>query len=290
MKGRPKIPQKVIDQVLVESRHRCNVCKKEVALIHHIDKIRSEEGNLPSNLVVLCTECHRRAELPNSHFEHKITSSQLKKYKKEWTEACKAFPTIAFEQPVLVYCFLNEPRIGMMFNQLAKPIDTVKVIELKQRVLESRMSGFENIPLERMMQTIIDRWSFINLETICIKETLPYLEKLEGFPVCGTTSFYSRGLKSPQFYEKHGIKEMPYIYNNRKIGNKTLKVTISYDPKYIISTTAYVELSGHHRLSFYGIMKRVKNNIDIVTLEILPLSIGLKQPLNPINTHFRLFY
>lgn len=117
-----------------------------------------------------------------------------------------------------------------------------------------------------------------------------HLEKLEGLPVCGTKDFYSNGLKSPQFYKKHGIKKIPYIYNKRRIGNKTIKIKVSYNPSYITSMTAYVELSGHHRLSFYGIIKRVKSNRDTTTIEVMPLAIGLRQPINPMSTHFRLFY
>jgi hypothetical protein len=179
----------------------------------------------------------------------------------------------------------------MIFNQLANPVDNSKVMELKRETIEANVpSLFRRMPLERMMQIVINNLNFINLETIERKKTLRYLEKLEGFPVCGTRDFYSNGLKPPQFYQKHGITDMPYIYNKRKIGNKIIKTKVTYDPKYVISMTAYVELSGHHRLSFYGIVKRVKSDGDTITLEILPLAIGLRQPIDPISTHFRLFY
>ncbi len=167
MKRRPPIPKSIADQLLVESRHTCNVCKRTVASIHHIKKINSAKGNAPSNLVVLCPECHRRAELQNSHFERKITSSQLRKYKNDWTEFCKAFPAVAFEKPVIAYCYLNEPRINMIFNQIANPADNAKVTGLKRDVTEaSTPSFFKRMPLERMMQTIINNLNFINLETM----------------------------------------------------------------------------------------------------------------------------
>lgn len=288
MKGRPRIPQKIADQLLVESRHRCNVCRRNVVQTHHITKIDSAKGNLPFNLIVICPECHRRAELPNSYFERKISPTQLRKYKKEWIELCKTFPTIAFEKPILIYCLLNEPRIRILFNQLSSDLDNTKVMEIKRHVEEVGMPMLKNMPLERMMQTVINGMEFANLEVIEREEVLSHLEKLEGLPVCVTKVFYGHGLKVPQYYEKYGMKEFPYIFYNQKVGDKTIRVKVSYDPKYITSMTGYMELSGHHRLSFYGIVKRVKDD-GIITIEIMPLSIGLKQPINPINTHFRLF-
>ena len=220
-------------------------CTKELLHLYIIlRKLTQRREILNLILVVLCPECHRRAEFPN-HFERKITTSQLRKYKKDWTEFCKAFPTIAFEKPVIAYCFLNEPRINMIFNQLANPVDNSKVMELKRETIEANVpSFFRRMPLERMMQIVINNLNFINLETIERKEKLLDLEKLEGFPVCGTRDFYSNRLKSPQFYQKHGITDMPYIYNKRKMGNKIIKTKVTYDPKYVISMTAYVELSG----------------------------------------------
>ncbi len=82
---------------------------------------------------------------------------------------------------------------------------------------------------------------------------------------------------------------MPYIYSKQKIGDKIITTKVTYNPRHIVSMTGYVELSGHHRLSFYGMMKRVNINRNATTLEIMPLAIGLRQPVDQISTYFRLF-
>lgn len=286
MKDRPKVPQKTKDELLIESRHRCNVCTRDVVQMHHIYKIDSKKGNNKSNLIVLCPECHRRAHLPSSYFEQKITKNQLKIYKNKWLEVCKRFPFI-LEKPIIVYCFLNRPRIESLFNQIASDLDKNKIEELEKKVGQESIPAFKNAPLERMMESILQKIGFINLETMEKGELLSNSEAIEGFPVYIGKRFYGHGLKGP--HHKYNIKEFPYLHQKQKIGNKFLSIRINYNPEYILSMTGYMELSGNHRLSCYGVVKRVVKDTNEILVEIMPLAIGLRQPICSFNTFVRQF-
>lgn len=286
MKNRSKIPKSTEDELLVESRHRCNVCKRDVAQIHHIDRIDSRKGNEKSNLIVLCTECHRRAHLPPSYFERRLTQNQLKMYKKQWADFCRNFPDIYVEKPILAYTFLNKPRIESLFNQLATNSEIEKVDTLRRHQNELIVP---TIPLERMMEIIRNKIDFINVETLGVRNTLDHLEELEGLAVYIGKDFYGHGLKSPTYYAKHGVKEFPYLFQKLKVVGSKLLIKIPFNPKHITSDTGYVELAGHHRLSCYGIVKRILKSNNNGTVEIMPLAIGLKQPIWAYNAYFRFF-
>lgn len=65
-KRRPDIPAEVKRQVLVEAGHRCAIqrCKETVVLdIHHIIPWETCKEHKPENLIALCANCHRLAEL-----------------------------------------------------------------------------------------------------------------------------------------------------------------------------------------------------------------------------------
>lgn len=282
MKNRPRIRQSVADELLVESKHRCNVCQRNVAQIHHISRIDSKKGNDKSNLIVLCQDCHRRAHTP-SFFERKITKTQLRMYKKRWTDFCREFPQIYFDKPLLMYSFLNKPRIRTLFYQLAKLPDINAVGHLS-----ATLANFLHYaPLERMFETVKENMDFINLEILEKEKNLDRLDYLEGLPVYVGTSFYSHGLKGPVYYEKNGVKEFPYIFYKQKIGRSTIVIKITYDPRYIISSTGYAELSSRHKLSCYGIVKRIIKEKKSPQMEILPLAIGIRQPLHQVHHYIR---
>lgn len=270
----------------MESRHRCNVCIRDVVQIHHIDRIDSSKGNKKSNLIVLCYECHRRAHLPPSYFERRLTKTHLKMYKKRWTGFCKNFPNVSVEKPILTYTLLNKPRIESLFNQIATDDDIIKVNVLKQN--EDKLI-LQNIPHERMMETIRNKIDFINLELIQGKNESEHIQALEGFPVYIGKNFYGHGLKSPQYYKKFGVKEFPYIFQKLKNFDEIILIKIPFDPQYITSMTGYVELMGHHRMSCYGVIKKILIKRKQVTIEIMPLAIGLRQGIWAYNAYFRSF-
>lgn len=277
MKSRPDVPQAIADELLVESRHRCNVCKADVAQIHHIDRIDSKKGNDKSNLIVLCYGCHRRAHLPPSYFERRITKSQLRMYKDQWVGFCKKFPNAPSESRVISYTFLNKPRIESIFHQIAGEVDKSKVEYLKE--LDNPLVT-PSIPFERMMETIKKKIDFFDFAIMNGNLGIEDLELLEGLPIYVVHDTFSHGLKGPQYYRKHGVKQFPYLFKRLKISGKTVMLKITFDPQYIISMTGYVELASHRRRACYGIIKNVVKEKEIV-IEIMPLAIGLNQGVWP---------
>jgi HNH endonuclease len=285
MKGRPRIPVETVDELLVESRHRCNVCVRDVAVIHHIDRIESNGGNSKSNLIVLCPECHRRAHLPSSFFERRISKNQLRLYKKRWVEFCKSYPSIPVERPMTLYTFLNSPRIRTLFRQLTTPNEESRILV---RVTGSRLT--ETIPYaqdERMMQTILDRVDFTNLGVLDSVVEASAVSKIEGLPVVTVQGFYGKGLKSPKYYVDHPSTKLPFLHWRRILKNVVVGVKIVFDPRYIVSMTGYVEMSGHHRLVCYGFVKRVRINGKVAEVDLMPVAIGIRSPISLINAEIR---
>lgn len=257
---------------------------REVVQIHHIDKIDSKKGNIESNLIVICPECHRRAHLPQSYFERKISKTQLKIYKKRWILFCEKFPYFDFKKSLLVYSFLNRPRIESLFKQLSTNHDN-DAIKFLQDHMDKQLLHYGS--LERIFETVLNNTQFVNLELLKNENNFNNLIFLEGLPIYIGSGFYSRGLKSPIYYNKEGINEFPYLYNKTKIGNSSLMIKITFDPRFIISTTGYVELSGHHKLSCYGYVKRIHKKIKNTVMDIMPLAIGIIQPIHSANAYIR---
>ena len=285
MKGRPRIRVETVDELLVESRHRCNVCVRDVAVIHHIDRIDPNGGDSKSNLIVLCPECHRRAHLPPSFFERRISKSQLRLYKKRGVEFCKSYPNIPIGRPLALYTFLNSPRIKTLFRQLTTPNEESRILS---RVRGSRTS--EVIPYaqnERMMQTILDRVDFTNLDVLDSVVEASGVSKIEGLPVVTVQGFYGHGLKSPKYYDSHPAAKLPFLHWRRILKNAVVGVRIVFDPRYIVSMTGYVEMSGHHKLICYGFVKRVRVNGRVAEVDLMPVAIGIPSPISQINAEIR---
>ncbi|NQE44454.1 hypothetical protein C5S31_00345, partial [ANME-1 cluster archaeon GoMg2] len=57
-KYRKKIPQKIEAEILFHNDRTCCICKdsNKGVQIHHIDG--DPGNNIPSNLAVVCTDCH----------------------------------------------------------------------------------------------------------------------------------------------------------------------------------------------------------------------------------------
>lgn len=72
---RPRIPDAIRREVIIEAGHKCSVrnCTGFYVDIHHINENR--EDNRPANLIVLCTEHHRMAH------DGKMDRTSLRQYK-----------------------------------------------------------------------------------------------------------------------------------------------------------------------------------------------------------------
>jgi hypothetical protein len=83
MPERPQIPQKTVDDLMFENDHTCCICRekgKHVQL-HHINGNTSD--NNPSNLGVLCLDCHSKVT-GSEGLGRKFTPGEINKYKKTW--------------------------------------------------------------------------------------------------------------------------------------------------------------------------------------------------------------
>lgn len=83
MPERPQIPQKTVDDLMFASDHTCCICheKGKHVHVHHINGNTSD--NNPSNLAVVCLDCHSKVT-GNEGLGRRFTSGEIKKYKKTW--------------------------------------------------------------------------------------------------------------------------------------------------------------------------------------------------------------
>lgn len=83
---RKKIPQKIIDELLVEAMHRCCLCPQheDITDLHHIVPISEEGPNTKENLMVVCPTCHAKIH----RIRGRYTPTQLKMYKERWVDLC----------------------------------------------------------------------------------------------------------------------------------------------------------------------------------------------------------
>jgi hypothetical protein len=85
--SRQKIPDAIAVAVLVANRHRCCICNiphKHVE-IHHTDGNNS--NNDPSNLAVLCRDCHSRVT-GDEGLGRRYSEEEVREYKRQWELEC----------------------------------------------------------------------------------------------------------------------------------------------------------------------------------------------------------
>jgi type I restriction enzyme R subunit len=103
MSDRPPIPRHIVEELLLECRHRCAVDCEPVALekAHIIPWCETKDHSAP-NLIVLCANCHTR-----SHTD-KWSEATLKKYKQNpCALAAHAMPVMSPEQELMVNAILT---------------------------------------------------------------------------------------------------------------------------------------------------------------------------------------
>ncbi len=83
MTDRPRIPQKMADNLMFANDHACCICRKKGkhVQIHHIDG--DDSNNALENLAVLCLECHSRVTGDEGLGRH-FTPGEIKQYKRTW--------------------------------------------------------------------------------------------------------------------------------------------------------------------------------------------------------------
>lgn len=95
MEDRVKIPKKIESTLMFQNDHTCCICRekgKDVQ-IHHI---LSRNNNNPSNLAVLCLDCHSRVT-GSRGLGKKFTIYEIKQYKRDWEFRVKRKRGMIFE-------------------------------------------------------------------------------------------------------------------------------------------------------------------------------------------------
>jgi hypothetical protein len=84
-KERIPIPKETAADVLIAHDRTCCVCQErgKRVQIHHIDD--NPSNNDPSNLAVLCFECHNETQIKGG-FARSLDDNQVRKYRDEWVQ------------------------------------------------------------------------------------------------------------------------------------------------------------------------------------------------------------
>ena len=91
---RKKIPMQVVREVLTESGYKCAVptCRNILVIdIHHMVQVSEGGGNVLSNLLALCPNCH------SLHHKHIISRDSIYAWKLMLVSLSRAFDTNAMD-------------------------------------------------------------------------------------------------------------------------------------------------------------------------------------------------
>jgi len=194
------------------------------------------------------------------------------------------------------YYFLAGERINSLYNQLATstPVEIITKQSNKKGTLTegklgaeggligfikgtvgiSRSANKENafeenvrtsIELEHKLSTIEKRLNFVSVE-----EALSQNRITVGLPVHFNGAFYSKGLKSPDYYSSNEWDRvtLPFLYRNLE----GIKIRVLYSPLHFISNSAWGNMKVGGRLKIDGIGFVANKDKEIV---ISPLGFGI---------------
>lgn len=133
-KGRKRIPNQILNNVLIKSKFCCALCrdKKAPFIIHHIEEYSVSENNSEDNLIVLCPNCHAKVH-SKSEISRNITPDILKDSKARWEEQCRIEDAAYILQLSHTrnsrWDWFNVPRIRELFQQHTEYIKPSRVFE-----------------------------------------------------------------------------------------------------------------------------------------------------------------
>ena len=198
------------------------------------------------------------------------------------------------------YYFLASERINSIYNQLvtSTPVEIIiKQLNKKGTLTEgklgaeggiigfvkgtvgfSRSANKENafeenirsiIELEHKIDTIENKIAFVSLE-----EALSQNKISVGLPVRFNEAFYSKGLKSPDYYSSSEWDRvtLPFLYRNLK----GIRIRVLYSPLHFISNSAWANMKTGGMLKIDGI--GFVANEDKEEIIITPLGFGIFIP------------
>lgn len=133
--GRKRIPNQILNNVLIKSKFCCALCRDKKAhfIIHHIEEYLVSKNNSEDNLIVLCPNCHAKVH-SKSEISRNITPDILKESKARWEEQCRIEDAAYILQLSHTrdsrWDWFNVPRIRELFHKHTKYIKSLRVFKV----------------------------------------------------------------------------------------------------------------------------------------------------------------
>ena len=309
---RKPIPEKIVSQLLYESKRTCCICNgthSNEIVIHHITSWGETKDNSENNLVVLCLHCHGEAHTVRG-LSRNLTKDQILHAKKEWLDLVKKTAEdratgIARIQTLNYWTYwdyFNIRRIysliqGLGINlDLAVQSDAGKQLYLGGYITTNGSLDFSQWPddikskgywlafyegmwISQYLVHLIDcLFKNINLKTID-----PHQSTRE---IISNTVIGDFVLIQDAFYFKRLTKDDCGHDQNKRVylHKKTLEIGGIIDSWYCITMSAKMRLMGKNRSSVIGIVTNIDQNGTKLSIELSILAIG--QFLDPAVIKF----
>lgn len=130
MEDRVKIPKKIESTLMFQNDHTCCICRekgKDVQIHHIINR----NNNNPSNLAVLCLDCHSRVT-GSRGLGKKFTEQEIKHYKKDWEFRVKRKRGLILEP----YKVIKKNELNLLHFEIKKNIFEYSITKNLQRAKE----------------------------------------------------------------------------------------------------------------------------------------------------------
>lgn len=290
-KNRQSIQESMAKCILVESRFRCCICpehRREVQ-IHHLNMDPSD--NRYDNLVVVCCNCHADLHTKSSLYRN-ISAKDIRTMKKEWIDNCNAYD--GFLRTCILkfrlFYFFNVPWIQRVLDELTgnplfdSPIYALEAKNLflfeKASSLNFRDSQLVISYLEKGIKQICNATQTTLLDDLIdgltYEET--YNQSIESDFILFNHDFYCSGLPKSINLVNSDYCEPALLNRKSIIDNKTFKIQMTFDPRFLVSITSFANIRGHGVRSGLGLFLGCTNDNDMKIIKIRPLAFGTSGP------------
>lgn len=192
------------------------------------------------------------------------------------------------------YFYISDKRTNSIYNQLvaSTPVEIIRKELDKEGILTDWKSGakagfvsliggevgyskstnkertFEEnirymVELEQKVSFIEEKINFVNVEELIEKE-----EPLIGRAASFSGAYYSKGLKTPNYYTSSDWDGLlPFLYKN----SRGVNIKVVYSPLHFLSQTPWGVVRGRLRIDGIGFVANHSDNEVVIT----PIAFGL---------------
>ena len=252
-------------------------------IIHHLDG--NANNNIYDNLAVLCLSCHDQA-----HTSRKLTRNlrpeHISDFKEEWREVCRKFDvyvrrvSLAFP----TFYWFNVPWLHRYYLQhtgrdvLREAGIGVKEGEAGPFLFE----GSSSLPyqgriqltviLEKIAVELASSWTGLSLDDVIMLEShhVPVATEMVYF----YHDFFSKGLPPSVNDVGATYRDPARLHRTFQRRAETYRVELSFDPRYLVSTTSFVNLTGHTIVRGFGQFLGAVKSASKIELRVRPLALG----------------